>query len=505
MSTTTLTRAATLTVGVSLTGTLLGLGRDLLLAQLFGADGGTDAFLVAWTVPETAFVLVLEGAMALIMIPAFSRALAQRSDVREVVAATLPRIAALLVALSAAVAAGAPLLVRAVAPGLADYHLAVTCTRLTAITVLTFGLAGYLSAALRAHHVFGAPAALTLVYNAGIVALMVMLHGRFGVVSAALGVAVGSLFMVLVQVPGFLRRVGLPRRWRSGGPVLTIGVVVPVVVYTLTRQAQVFVERFVGSELPAGTISYLNYAQKIGQIPMLIALLVCAVTFPTLARNVAAGEVEKARLRVETDLRTVTALILVSAAFLISYAHPIVAALLQHGAFTGADTAATATILRVYAAGVLGHALVGVLARPFYTGGQRTWFPVGAMAAGLGVTAVLAWLGTPLAGAPAIAAANGAGISVTALMLLFGLRRRVLAISVTAIAGAAGRLAVVAALACAAGLLVAPLLTGIAALLQAATGGLVVLTTFLVLARLAGFPEVTAVAPALSRRIRHGR
>jgi putative peptidoglycan lipid II flippase len=505
MSTSTLAKAATLTVGISLTGTLLGLGRDLLLARFFGADGGTDAFLVAWTVPETAFVLVVEGAMSLIMIPLFSRALARGQDTRDVVAATLPRIVLVLVAMSAAVVAGAPLVVRALAPGLANHDLAVTCTRLTGITVLTFGLAGYLSAALRARHVFGAPAAITLAYNVGIVALMAALHGRIGIVSAAAGVALGSLFMVLVQVPSYLREVGLPRRWHLGGSVMTAGLVVPVIAYTMARQAQVFVERFLASGLPAGTISYLNYAQKIGQIPMLVALLVCSVTFPTLARNVAAGDLDNARRRVEADLRAVTALILVSAAFLISYAGPIVAVLLEHGKFTAGDTAATAAIMRVYALGVLGHALVGVLSRPFYSGERRTWFPAGAMAAGLAVTAVLAAIGAPVLGAYAIAAANGLGITTTAVLLLAGLHRRVLAISIRAVAGAAARLTVVAAVACGAGLFAARLMTGVAPLPQAVAGGLIVLATFTVLARLAGFPEVTAVTSAVSRRVRHGR
>ncbi|KUL23607.1 hypothetical protein ADL15_45705 [Actinoplanes awajinensis subsp. mycoplanecinus] len=496
-------KAAVLTVGISLTGTALGLGRDLLLARYFGAGGGSDAFLVAWTVPETAYVLVVEGALTLLMIPLFSAALARGDDARAVVATTLPRITFALVVLCAAVLAGAPLLVHALAPGLADPGLAVTCTRYTALTVLTFGVAGYLSAALRAHQVFGPPAALTLVYNVGIVGCMILLHARFGVVSAAGGVALGGLLMVLVQVPAYLRRVGLPHGWHLGGSALTAGAVVPVVAYTLTRQAQVFVERFVASDLSAGTISHLNYAQKIDQIPMLVALLVCAVTFPTLARDVAAGDVAKARHRVEADLRTVTALILVSVAFLIAYAPQVVAVLLQHGEFTAADTAATATVMRVYALGVLGHSFVGVLARPYYADGQRTWFPVAVMAAGLGLTAVLATLGTPLFGAPAIAAANGIGITVAAVLLLTGLRRRVLPISVRAIAGAVGRLALVGAAACGAGLFAARVMTGLTPLPQAIAGGIVVLAVFAGLARLAGFPEIAAVTTAVSRRLRH--
>src|SRR5690349_9905125 len=143
----TLARAALLTMVITLSGSLLGLVRDLLLARYFGANGGTDAFLVAWTVPETAFPLVVEGAMAFLLVPLFSRALTAGRDMREVVAASMPRVVAVLALASIGVAVGAPWIVRLLAPGLADPHLAVTCTRLTALTVLTFGVAGYVSAA----------------------------------------------------------------------------------------------------------------------------------------------------------------------------------------------------------------------------------------------------------------------------------------------------------------------------------------------------------------------
>ena len=495
----TLAHAAVLTIAVTLAGSLLGLVRDLLLARYFGANGATDAFLVAWTVPETAFPLVVEGALAFLLVPLFSRALAAADPgavdpgavdpaaaVRDLVTASAPRILGVLVVASATVAAGAPILVHLIAPGLADPALAVTCTRLTAVTVLTFGLAGYLSAALRAHHVFGAPATIHLAYNTGILGLVLLLHNRFGIVSAAAGVALGSVFMVLAQVPSFVRHVGLPRRLVLRGSPVTLAAFAPIAAYTLTRQAQVFVERHVGSALPEGTISHLNYAQKVAQMPMLVALLVCTVTFPTLARTVAAGQAAKARLRLESDLRTVTSLIVVSAAYLLAFAPTVVGILLQHGRFTAQDTAATATIVRVYALGLLGQALVGVLCRPFFTAARPGWYPAAVMALGLTVTTALAVLGAPAFGVVAIAAANALGISVTAVLLLAGLRRCAVAVSLSAVGSATARLAVAGAGAAAAGWLAGGLLSGAPSIVDGTVGGLVVLGTFAVLAHLTG-------------------
>ena len=507
---TTLVRAAAITMIVTLSGSVLGLVRDLLLARFFGATGGTDAFLVSWTVPETAFTLVVEGAMSFLMIPLFSRALAQARPgealdaTRAVVAATLPRIAVALAVAAAAVAAGAPLLVRLLAPGLAERQLAVACTRLTAVTVLTFGLAGYLSAALRAAHVFGAPATIHIAYNVGIISLMWTLHGRLGVVSAAAGVALGSAFMVVAQLPSYLRHVGLPRRWRLVGSAVTLGAFAPLAGYTLARQAQVFVERAYGSALAPGTISHLNYAQKLAQMPMLVALLVCTVTFPALARSVAAGDTAGARRRLEADLRAVVALIFVAVAYLIAFAPVLVGVLLRHGRFTALDAAATASIVRVYALGLIGHALVGVLSRAYFTGERRTWYPALAMGAGLAVTAVLAAVLLPALHAYAIAAANGIGITTTAVLLLAGLRTRLVAVSLPTLAGAAGRLGAAATGAGLLGWLAATAMAGWPPALSVVAGGVVVLAAFAALAHLCGVDEVARLASHLNRRVRHG-
>ncbi|WP_279571313.1 lipid II flippase MurJ, partial [Streptomyces hainanensis] len=215
-------RAAGLTAALTAAGALCGLLRDQIVATLYGAGGATDAFLVAWTVPEFAATLLIEEAMALVLVPAFSRALAGGGGrpARDLVAATLPRLLLALTAASATLAAGAPLLVRVLAPGLAEPDIAVDCTRLTAVTILTFGMAGYLSAALRAHRDFLPPAAIYVAYNVGIVTTALLFHTLWGIRAAAAGVALGGLLMVLLQLPRADRRPGRAPRTagrRRGG------------------------------------------------------------------------------------------------------------------------------------------------------------------------------------------------------------------------------------------------------------------------------------------------
>jgi murein biosynthesis integral membrane protein MurJ len=498
-----LLRAAAVSAILSVLGTVLGLGRDLMLAGFFGATGGTDAFLVAWTVPETAAPLLIEGAMAFILVPLFSRVLAHGDSLREAVGATLPRIGLALAGLGALTGLVAPSLVRVLAPGLADPGLAVTATRLVSVTVLTFGLAGYLSAALRASHVFAAPAAIYVAYNLGIMAAIITLHGRLGVVSAAVGVAVGSGLMVLCQLPSFLRHVGPPRRLMLRSSAITLGAVAPIALFTLTRQAQVFVERFVGSSLPPGTISHLNYAQKVAQVPMVLALVFTTVTFPALARSMASRDDAGALRRVRTDLRTIAAVVLLAVAYLEAFAPAVVSTLFERGRFLEGDTAATAAILRVYLLGLLGHAFVGALSRPFFSAVTSTWYPAAAMAGGLAVTGVLALALAGPWGASGIAAANAAGITVTAALLLVRVRDRIPDFRARTSLIDTARLAVPAAAGLAVGWCVSRLLGGLPAPAVATVGAVVVALTFVAVAALLAPSDARRAFAGVQRGVAH--
>jgi putative peptidoglycan lipid II flippase len=519
-----LVRAAWVTAALTAAGSLLGLVRDQTIAHLFGAGVESDAFLIAWTVPEMASTLLIEDAMALLLIPAFSHALTRRAaagpddagqdPVRALVNATCPRLFGVLACVAGLLMLGAPWVVRVLAPGFEDPRLAVDCTRLTSITVLTFALTGYCSAGLRAHGRFLAPAGVYVAYNVGVIATMLTLHTVWGVRAAAAGVALGSLLMVLVQLPGFLRMVGPGRPGRrtlrpaKGPHVATIrhlgvALLLPVIAFTLSRQSQVLVERFFASGLPAGAISHLNYAQKVAQMPMVLSLMICTVTFPALAQAMAEGDLERARRRVERDLGLAGAIVLLGTAMVVGYAPQIIEVLFQRGAFDAQDTAATATVMRLYALGLLGHCLVGALGRPFFSAARPTWYPAASMGAGLAVTVVAGAVTVGPWGVYGIAAANAVGITTTALLLLAGLGSRVLPVDVRGVTLALGRLVVAAAAAAAAGWAAAPLWQS--PLLSLCTGCVLVPGTFVLAGLAVRAPEVVHLLALTRQRFFHDR
>ncbi|MER6913693.1 lipid II flippase MurJ [Streptomyces sp. NPDC000594] len=529
-----LARAAAVTAGLTVAGAALGLVRDQTIAQIYGASTDSDAFLIAWTVPEMAATLLIEDAMALLLVPAFSHAIAARAarthtgdPVRELLRTTFPRFLAVLTAATGALVVLAPQFVHALAPGFPEPALAVDCTRLTALTVLTYGLAGYFSAALRAHGRFLPPASVYIASNVGIIGTALLLNSFWGVRGAATGVAVGGLLMVLVQLPSVLRHVAPPRRTGLTGrkgrtghlrealrglgrrprppavPLVGLALLAPIVLFAISRQAQVLVERHLASALPGGAISHLNYAQKIAQMPMVLSLMFCTVTFPVVAQAVAEGDHERARSRVEHDLALAGLVVLLGTAIVFGCAPQIVEVLFERGAFDHHDTGATASVMRVYALGLIGHTLVGALGRPFFSSGRPTWFPAAAMAVGLAVTIGAGALTVDALGIHGIAAANAAGICVTAVLLLRGLGPRVVAVEVRAVTLTLARLAAATTAGAAAGLLVAPL-TG-AALPGLVLGTAAVTAAFAATGHAVRAPEVVHLLALARRRFRHVR
>ncbi|MFI6205156.1 murein biosynthesis integral membrane protein MurJ [Streptomyces sp. NPDC051041] len=518
-----LARAALVTAALSVAGSLLGLVRDQALARLFGAGSDTDAFLVAWTVPELAATLLIEDGLSIALIPAFSMALARRArgaagdPVRALVAATLPRLCLAFAAVAALVAGTAPYLVRVLAPGLPDPGLAADCTRITATCVLAFGLAGYCSAALRAHRRFVAPAAIYVAYNTGIITAMFLFGERWGVRSAAAGVAAGGCLMVAVQLPSLWRqlRARTPAPGEAGPDAgerpMRPALVAAVLLFALCRQSQVLVERFLASDLPAGAISHLNYAQKVAQIPMTLSLMLCTVTFPVVARALADGDTERARSRVERDLALASGVVLLGMCAVIACAPQMIELLFQRGAFTAGDTAATADVMRVYALGLLGQTLVGALVRSYFSAGRPSWYPVGVMAAGVAVTCVLGAVTAGAWGVAGIAAANALGITVTAALLLTGLRTtrrtgpRGVSVRVRPVLAELAKPGCAAVAATLAGAFAAGRFTSPAAGLAA--GCLTVTAVFVPLARALGAQGSASAARsvrAVTRRLAHG-
>jgi putative peptidoglycan lipid II flippase len=507
-----LLRTTVLVAGITSVGMSLGFVRDLIIARYFGASGETDAFLIAWMIPETAVPLVMEGLMLLLLMPLFARELEEKGSLREFVGRSLALITTILLLCTVTIVITAPRLVDAVAPGLAMPELATRSVRTTAITVVFLGLCGYMMAALRTRHVFGITATVSTAYNVGIIGTILFLQGRLGIYSAALGLAVGSALMLLIQLPSYLRHIGPPVLRLRPDRVLLANLVafVPLSLYTLERQAQVYIERFLGSSLEPGAISHLNYAAKVGQVPMLLTSMVAVVAFPGVARTAVAGRLEDLRHMIHRYARVIAVLILPAMAFLIVAASELVGVLFERGAFSPADTAATASILRIYALGLLGQTLVNIAVLPLFSIRHlrpTAWYPARAALVGLIATTVVSLAALPFLGVQGLAAGNAAGISVLALLLLHGTYRYVGLVDVRAMASLVLRALVAAgATAACCFALIQFLAARTAPILALSVGALVMGALYLAAGRLLRISEIQELLGSARQRWRrdHG-
>jgi len=486
-------------------GSLLGLLRDMFIARYFGASAETDAFLVAWTIPETVTPVLGEGALLYLLVPLLSREIELHGSPQRVLDRTFLPVAATLAALAAAVVLAAPAVVGILAPGLADPELAVRSVRAASATVLFLGLSGYLTATLRSTGSFLIAPWVYTVYNLGIIGLMVLFHERLGVFSAALGLAVGSALMVAVQVPAVIRRVSLRTlRLRVDRRLLWgLTACLPIGAYALSRQAQVFVERILGSFLPAGAISHLNYATKLAQIPMVAASMIMAVSMPSLARHAAAGRTGELRLTIERALRLGVLAVVPATAALFVLAPQLITVLFRRGEFTVTDVEATTEVMRVYALGLLGQLFVGATAGCFWALGRPTWYPALVMAAGLGTTVLVSACAMQVWDAAGIALGNAVGITVSAVLLVLGVRRRVVDIAVSEILALTGMAIVAAVMGGAAAWALSRMLDeGMPALVTGLLGGVLLGAVYSWVAWLLRIQEVRAAAEVLRGRLR---
>jgi putative peptidoglycan lipid II flippase len=431
-------KAATLVMGLFVVSRVLGLARQMVFGALFGTSGELDAYLDAARIPEMIFLVVAGGALGSAFIPTFAGYLEKQDDAGAWRLASAVANLALIVLTVAAglIAVFAPVLVRvAIAPGFgqAQQTLTVSLLRLMLISPIIFGVSGVVMGVLNAHQHFLLPALAPSVYNLSIIGGAVLLGPRLGVRGMAIGVVVGSLLHLLVQVPGLLRHGAryVPTLGLSDPGVHEVGrLMAPRMLGTAIAQINFVVNNSLASTMGEGAISAITYAWLLMLLPQgVFAQAVGTAAFPTFAAQAARGERAEMRSTLAATLRVVFSLCLPATAGLVVLARPLVALLFERGAFEVTSTEAVAWALAFYALGLVGHAGLEIIARAFYAL-HDTFTPVwvGGLAMGLNVVLSLTLPGVfDRAGWPphaGLALANSIATLLELVVLMALVRRR---------------------------------------------------------------------------------
>ena len=383
------------------TSRVLGFVRDILFARLFGTNIFAQAFVVAFRLPGMLRDLVGEGATDAAIVPILSEYNHTRTkeEYWEVARIMLNLMLAVLVVLSVLGVMFAPVLVRVLAPGfLRDpekFRMTVLITRWIFPYVLFLGMVAYSKGVLNSFHHFAAPAFAPVVLNCTMVISLLVLCPIIGIKGLILGVFLGGIFEVLIQIPP-LRAKGLRfhKGFRFHHPIVKrIGkLLLPRALGTAVYQLSVLVDTVLSSFawiVGSGGVAALYYSNRLVQLPLAIfGISLATAALPKMSKEVAANDMGKLKETVSFSLHTVFTIMLPAAVGLIILSHPIIRILFQRGEFTTYSTAITSSALFFYSFGLLAYAGIKILVSTYYAMGD-TRTPVKTAAVSLAVNLVL--------------------------------------------------------------------------------------------------------------------
>lgn len=359
----------------------MGLVRDRILAQTFGASSELDSYNAAFLVPDFLFNLLVASGIAAAVVPLFTELYhRERQHAYDYINTLLVAAVGAMVVTGASLAIFAPGLSYLVAPGLEPgaRELVVQLMRIVAFSPIIFAASNALGAMLVAKQRFFLYGAAPLMYNVGIISGAVWLAPRFGIAGVAYGTLLGAGLHLVVRVIDALRsgwRPGLAFAWRTPAFRTTLRLMLPKMVGHPVELTTFWVFTSLASLLSPGAISVLNFARNFQSVPVsLLGIAMATAVFPGLA---AAALVSMAELR-QLFRRTAFSIVAVStAAALVMYVirRPLVALLLGGGAFDADDVARTALTLGVFCLAIPTESVSHLVARAWYAT-QNTVVPV---------------------------------------------------------------------------------------------------------------------------------
>lgn len=427
---------------LTLVSRVMGLLRDVIFAQVIGASAFADAFFVAFKIPNFFRRLFAEGAFSQAFVPVLNeyRERGSNAAVQALLARVYASLGGVLLLLTALVVAAAPLFAALFAPswwwqGAPQFAVVGELLRITFPYLLFVSLAGVAGGVLNSYDRFAVPAFTPVLLNLVLIAAALLAVPYFSqpVYALAWGVFAAGLVQLLFQLP-FLRRIDmLPRPvwdWHDAGVKKILGLMAPAIFGVSVSQINLLLDTMLATFLPAGSVSWLYYADRLAELPLgVFAIAIAVVILPNLSRHHSAASQQAFSATLDWALRMVVLIALPAALALMVLAEPILAALFFYGdVMQPNDIAMAAFSLRAYALGLVFFMLIKVLAPGFYARqDMRTPVRIGVIAMvanmGLNLLFVLALHHTLRLGHAGLALATALSAALNMALLLRGLRR----------------------------------------------------------------------------------
>lgn len=354
---------------------VFGFIRDMVVAAFFGAGVATDAFFVAFRIPNMMRRLLGEGSLTVAFVPIFTEYLTKKSkeEAIELANVVFTILSIILVVLSLLGVIFAPLIVRAIAFGFdKQFELAVFLTRLMFPYIFFICLVALCMGILNSLRHFAAPALSPVILNICMIIATLLLHPFFAepIVALAIGVMIGGVLQLAMQWPFLLKmgvRLKLNFNFQHPGLKQMGKLFLMTLIGSSVYQFNVFIGTVFASLLPQGSVSYLYYADRIMELPLgVFAIAVGTATLPSLSEQAAKGSYEDLRHTLSFSLRLILFVAIPATVALIVLRVPIISVLFQRGAFGSAQAVLTAQALFYYALGLWAFSVIRVIDAAFF-------------------------------------------------------------------------------------------------------------------------------------------
>ncbi|MFC7514953.1 murein biosynthesis integral membrane protein MurJ [Herbaspirillum sp. GCM10030257] len=425
--------------GMTMLSRVTGLLRELLFARAFGASAYTDAFNVAFRIPNLLRRLFAEGAFSQAFVPILAEYKSKKGEAatKELVdhVATILMWALLLTCIIGII--GAPIVVYFIATGLkADPHAFDASVLMTRIMFPYIGFMAFVALSggiLNTWRQFRVPAITPVLLNISFIvaSLFAAPYMRQPVYALAAAVVFGGILQVAVQFPA-LRKIGmLPRlginlklAWSDPGVRRVLRQMVPATVAVSVAQISIIINTNIASRQVSGSVSWLTYADRLMEFPTaLLGVALGTILLPSLAKAHADGDPEEYSSLLDWGLRLTFLIALPSAVGLITLSEPLTATLFHYGKFDVQSVRMTGQALIAYGVGLIGLILVKILAPGFYAK-QDIRTPVKIAVGVLIATQLMNLMFVPHFAHAGLALSVGIGACLNAGFLYFGLKRR---------------------------------------------------------------------------------
>ncbi|WP_457942718.1 murein biosynthesis integral membrane protein MurJ [Vreelandella alkaliphila] len=366
---------------------VMGLVRDVVVATFLGAGNGSDAFFVAFKIPNFLRRLFAEGAFNQAFVPVLSEYSTQRSkqEIRELLNAVAGSLTAILALITALAMLGAPWLVWVFAPGFGrdPEKLAMTADmlRLTFPYLLLISLTAFSGSVLNTWNRFAVPAFTPVLLNMSLIgaALLLMPLMEEPAMALAWGVLIAGAAQLAFQVPFLLRLGLLPTPWPNfahEGVKRILKLMAPALFGVSVSQINLLLDTVLASLLTAGSVSWLYYSDRLVELPLgVFGVAIGTIILPALSKRHAEQSTEHFSAMLDWAIRVVLLLGVPAALALAVLAEPFLITLFHYGAMTDTDIQMAAMSLRAYAFGLVAFMLIKVLAPGFFAR-QDTKTPV---------------------------------------------------------------------------------------------------------------------------------